>query len=889
MTNLAEHFQIDFDSEVKAENTVKYDNLRFSILTDRIIRIEYDPENKFDDRPTQLIWNRDLAPVDYRVDSESKKIVIETKKFKLEYKKGTEKIENKLHKNNLRILIKENGEEWFYGKENEGNLKGSYRTLDGIDGEVELDKGLLSKSGWAVIDDRDSLVFNDGGWLESRSKDEEYQDFYFLTAVNDYQELLKDYSKLTGDIPLIPRWALGNWWSRYWEYTDQELKNLMQKFEQKNIPLSVCIVDMDWHRVENKYTSGWTGYSWNKNYFPEPKKFIDWLHGKGLKTALNLHPADGVYPHEDLYQKMAEQMGVDPEKEEGIDFDLSDLDFINAYFEVIHNRLEDEDGVDFWWLDWQQGKESGLAGLDPLWGLNHLHFYDLARNKDKRSFIFSRWGGLGSHRYPVGFSGDTVVSWDSLKFQPYFTSTASNVLYGWWSHDIGGHCMGTEDRELYTRWLQFGVFSPVMRLHSTKDPYLDRRPWGHGAEVFEIAKDYLQLRHKLIPYLYTMNYQSKKTAISLIRPMYYEDQSEPAYSLPDQYYFGSELIAAPYLSPRDGDTNLSKQTVWLPEGEYFDYFSGEYYSGEKWLNKYGNLSDFPLFAKAGAVIPLAAEAEFGDTSNPEKLKLEIFPGADNNFSLYEDNGAAVNSELKTTKTVFENSWQEDELEFEILPLEGENEVIPENRKLILNFRSINSAEFELEIDGKKAAAKYEYDEKNNILKTEIDYRPASEYKIKLFNQGGLLKKVDLRKSKIKRILKNFRLETVVKTELLKTVKRVIDNDEDPDFIERFKSVLSKTQIETILDIIYQCGSSRIKGGDTDQIVAFKGDLSELKFNFSEARLKDGHHSAALKQNKGIINDYKIFDLKKLESDKARLELKYSDFILEKYNLNGKNN
>jgi alpha-glucosidase (family GH31 glycosyl hydrolase) len=160
-----------------------------------------------------------------------------------------------------------------------------------------------------------------------------------------------------------------------------------------------------------------------------------------------------------------------------------------------------------------------------------LHFYDLARQNDKRKFIFSRWGGLGSHHYSIGFSGDTVVSWDSLKFQPYFTSTASNVLYGWWSHDIGGHCMGTEDRELYTRWLQFGVFSPIMRLHSTKDPYLDRRPWGHGAEVFEIAKRYMQLRHQLISYFYTHSYQATKTALSLIRPMYYQQQHVENYEL----------------------------------------------------------------------------------------------------------------------------------------------------------------------------------------------------------------------------------------------------------------------------------------------------------------------------------------------------------------------
>ena len=881
LNNLAAHFQIDFEAEAKKENTIKYDNLRFSILTDRIIRIEYDPENEFDDRPTQLIWNRNLATVDYDVDYGSNNIIIETEKIKLKYKKRAEKAENKLNKNNLKISLKENDEEWFYGKKNKGNLKGTYRTLDGIDGEVELDKGLLSKSGWAVIDDRDSLVFNDGGWLQSRSKDEKYQDFYFLTAAADYQSLLKDFSKLTGDIPLIPRWALGNWWSRYWEYTDQELKDLMQEFEQKDIPLSVCIVDMDWHRVENKYTSGWTGYSWNKDYFPEPKKFIDWLHSKGLKTALNLHPADGVYPHEDLYQKMAEKMGV-PEKEEGIDFDLSNLDFINAYFELIHNKLEDEDGVDFWWIDWQQGTESGLTGLDPLWGLNHLHFYDLARNKDKRSFIFSRWGGLGSHRYPVGFSGDTVVSWDSLKFQPYFTSTASNVLYGWWSHDIGGHCMGTEDRELYTRWLQFGVFSPIMRLHSTKDPYLDRRPWGHGAEVLEVAREYMQLRHQLIPYLYTHSYQAKETALSLIRPMYYQEKSEPVYSLPDQYYFGSELIAAPFLEPADEMTNLSKQTVWLPEGDWYDYFSGEYYQGESWYNIYGDLSDFPLFAKAGAIIPLNAESDFGDTSNPEILEVQIFPGADNCFELYEDNGAAAESELKTAKTVFKNNYQQNQLNFKIKALKGSAEVIPENRRLKLIFRAVNEAELDIYINGKKFEFENYYNKQDNSLTVEFNYKPENNFEFNLKNTNGLIKKKDLRIEKIKKMLKNFKVETAVKTEVARSIEIAVQTEKNPKFLERFSSVLSQSQLQTLLEIIYSCGSAHIKNANTDKIVIFKGNLDKMSYNLSRANLTSGHHRSSMENEQQEVKRYELIDLKELNSDRWKLTINYTDFIKKEY-------
>ena len=259
----------------------------------------------------------------------------------------------------------------------------------------------------------------------------------------------------------------------------------MEEFREREFPLSVCIVDMDWHTTQTGNRSvGWTGYTWNRDLFPDPAGFIAWLHEQGLRTALNLHPADGVHPHEEAYAEMAAAVGIDPATGEPVEFDSVDPRFVEAYFKFLHHPQE-AIGVDFWWLDWQQGKQSKLQGLDPLWWLNHLHFYDLGRDGVKRPFIFSRWGGLGNHRYPIGFSGDTVVSWASLANQPYFTATAANVGYGWWSHDIGGHMWGVEDAELYLRWVQYGVFSPILRLHSTNNPYQDRRPWGWGPAVEE--------------------------------------------------------------------------------------------------------------------------------------------------------------------------------------------------------------------------------------------------------------------------------------------------------------------------------------------------------------------------------------------------------------------
>ena len=278
---------------------------------------------------------------------------------------------------------------------------------------------------------------------------------------HDYADALRAFYAVSGAQPVLPRWALGNWWSRYHRYSADSYLALLDRFAAERLPFSVAVLDMDWHRVDSvpeEHGSGWTGYSWEPELFPDPEGFLAELHRRGLRVTLNVHPADGVRAFEDSYEAMARALGRDPAGGEPIAFDLTDPAFLEAYFDVLHHALEDQ-GVDFWWLDWQQGPYSRVQGIDPLWLLNHFHFLDSGRD-GRRPLTFSRYAGPGSHRYPVGFSGDTLISWASLDFQPEFTATASNIGYGWWSHDIGGHIFGVRDDELATRWLQLGVFSP---------------------------------------------------------------------------------------------------------------------------------------------------------------------------------------------------------------------------------------------------------------------------------------------------------------------------------------------------------------------------------------------------------------------------------------------
>ena len=408
------------------------------------------------------------------------------------------------------------------------------------------------------------------------------------------------------------------------------------------------------------------------------------LKDDNLHITLNLHPADGVHSYEDMYEEMARAVGINPETKKKVDFKCGDDDFWNAYFDVLHKPYE-RDGVDFWWIDWQQGKKSDVNGLDPLNALNHYHFLDNAES-GQMPLILSRYAGLGSHRYPLGFSGDTAMNWRVLDFQPYFTSTASNAAYSWWSHDIGGHHMGYRDDDLYMRWLQFGVFSPIMRLHSTAIELLGKEPWKYKTEVYRYAKAWLKLRHAMIPYIFTMNYRTHEQGISLCEPMYYSyPEIEQAYNVPNQYMFGSELMVCPITSPQHKSLNMGSVKAWLPKGRWVDIFTLRSYTGEQEIVLFRDLNTIPVLARQGAIIPLSLD-EGNSVDNPKSLEIWAFSG-NNTFTMIEDNSKTSYTKHRA-ETDFSISYNGDKLTFSISPVRGDLSVIPEKRNYKIIIKDI---------------------------------------------------------------------------------------------------------------------------------------------------------------------------------------------------------
>ncbi|MHB9133444.1 MAG: glycoside hydrolase family 31 protein [Armatimonadota bacterium] len=638
------------------ENTIIFGNARFTLLTERMLRLEWAADGEFEDRATLAVVHRALPAVAYAKTVNGDTLLLSTAGFALEYSNDGRPFSAR----NLTVTFAMNDEAvtWQPGQRDRENLGATLRTLDGIKGgkraevketspgvheptgkwvPVDLGNGFISRSGWALIDDSDTVVVTaDPEWVAPRPAGKR-QDWYLLLHGHDYKGAVADAALVFGRQPLPPRFAFGYWWSRYWAYTDREIEDLVRQFDTHQVPLDVMVVDMDWH------LEGWTGYTWDRRYFPNPDDFLSWLKARDLKITLNLHPAEGVAKFEEQFPEMAKAMGLNPKKIDRVPFDITDPNYIAAYFNILHHPQE-EKGVDFWWMDWQQGKTTKMPGLDTLPWINHLHWRDMETNPrraNERPLIFSRFGGYGAGRYCVGFSGDTYSVWDSLQFQPHFTATAANVLYGYWSHDIGGHQPGAIDPELYSRWLQFGIFSPILRTHTTKNPTAERRVWANPDPYGEVMQDVIRRRYAMVPYTYTEARRCYDTGLSLCRPMYYEYPEEnAAYHATDQYLFGDHLLVAPVLTPADEQDEMAEVAVWLPKGRWFDTARGCFENGNRTIRRRYLISEIPVFVRPGAIFPGQAASLRLKEGSYRDLVVTAYPGGDGEYRLYEDDGVS---------------------------------------------------------------------------------------------------------------------------------------------------------------------------------------------------------------------------------------------------------
>jgi alpha-glucosidase (family GH31 glycosyl hydrolase) len=676
---------------------------RFTVLTPEMIRMEWAADGKFEDHASFVFINRRLPVPKFSKEESDHKLTLKTSALTLTYDESSQ--DGRFAPDDLSIELTMDGKPvtWHPGTTDPENLEGTTRTLDGARGShtrEPMGQGLVSRSGWVLVDDStrplfDSTDFNfkEGEkspwpWAMERPAGE-HQDWYFFGYGHDYRKALGDYVKVAGRIPLPPRFAFGAWWSRYWDYSDQEIEEIIHGFHENSTPLDVFVIDMGWHisleqlkaqgygdqhsEDASHHFLGWTGYTWNKDLFPDPAGFLDRLHANHLKTSLNLHPASGIQPWEKAYPAMAKAMGIDPATKQYVPFDITSKKFTENYFKLVLHPLEKE-GIDFWWLDWQQEPDTKMAGVTPTWWLNYVHFTDQER-EGKRPLLFHRWGGLGNHRYQIGFSGDTVSVWDSLAFQPWFTSTAANVGYAYWSHDIGGHMPGAVAPELFTRWVEFGAFSPILRTHTTKNPESERRIWAYPEPFSSILRSTFQLRYAMQPYIYTEARRTYDTGIAFLRPLYYDwPEANEAYENKDEYVFGDEMLVDPVVGPGDKTSGLATEKVWIPKGDWIEWPTGKHFTGPTSVDRSFSIEQIPVYLKSGAIVPMQPEMSYTGEKPVDPLIVNVWPidpGKSSSYTLYEDNGVAEQYQHGVfTRTPIKASQNGDTLRVEIGPVEG---------------------------------------------------------------------------------------------------------------------------------------------------------------------------------------------------------------------------
>lgn len=616
-----------------APNPVVVGQARFTVITPQCIRAEYAPTRAFVDSPSLFAANRAARFNGFGLSRNGDAMTIDTGAIRLTYTPNGLSFSG----SNLRAEVKKGTQTvaWAPGASNPGNLGGTARTLDGATGPFDLGQGVLSRDGWYLLDDSRSPLLT-ADWVQSRPQSAG-TDWYLFGYGDDYRAALKSLTAIGGPVPLPRKYALGAWYSRYWPFSSNDYRQIVREYGQHDFPLDNMVLDMDWHR------DGWTGWSWNRTLLPDAEALLPWLHSQGLHVTLNLHPADGVAPHEDQYAAFMHAMGADPATKQTLPFDAGSKVYMDALFSTVFAPLE-KDGVDFWWLDWQQYPNTrSIPDLTNLFWLNTL-LYDHTAQNGQRGLSFSRWAGWGDHRHPIHFSGDANTGFPMLAFEVPFTSTAGNVGCFFWSHDIGGH-MGGRNEESYTRWVQFGATSPVLRSHSTRDAQTDRRPWNYPKWAEDSMRVSFHLRSELFPYIYTSAAQSARDTVPLDRPLYLDyGRGENAYHNAQEYLLGDNILVAPIVTAGVGPGRVATQTVWFPAGTWYNQFTGERYAGGTDALVAADINEFPLYVRGGVPLPMQPYQPRMGTAPLNTLRVRCYPGADGltgRSTLYEDDGVTT--------------------------------------------------------------------------------------------------------------------------------------------------------------------------------------------------------------------------------------------------------
>ena len=744
------NFGIDYEKAKSKPGAVfTGSNYRITVLTERLVRLEYSREGIFCDDLTEQVINRDFPIPNFKVVQDDRYLEITTKYFMLKYQKG-----KPFEGLNLEIMLLNTDKSWYFKNKEVRNFgtSGDGFNLDKID----IKKGLYSTDGFVSLDDSNSMILSSDGFLMPSST--KRIDTYVFMYRRDFGLCLTDYYTLTGYPPMIPRYALGIWWNKSEIYNFANIDELISNFNKYKIPISVLLLPEYWHLKDAKDLSLYhTGFTFNRNLFSDPSFLVKYLHEHNIKLGLMMDPSEGIMPHEDNYELVARNLGISDRSI--IPFNVLDRAIIDSYLNILIKPLENM-GVDFFFLDLKDTKNPYLNRA-----LVHYHFDKENTNVYKRGMILARNTNIASHRYPVLYSGNTLVSWDTLKNIPYFNALGSNKGLSFWSHDIGGYMGGVEDANIYIRYIELGVFSPIFRLASLGGKYYKREPWKWDVKTLKITEDYTRLRHELIPYIYTESYKYHQNGIPLIMPLYYDNPEiydEPDYK--NEYKFGSELLVSPIIHSKDTLMNRTVHRLFLPDGIWYDFKTGKKFIGNKRYVAFYKDEDYPVFARSGSIIPKSIiDENINDTKAPKKMEIHIFPGKSNIYELYEDDGeSSMYENGYYIKTSIDYNYLQNNYTVIIRPTEGKSGIIPEKRDYVIRFRNTRKADEVITYIDKDIVDSVSYVMDNDFIVEVSNVKTTSQLSINCKGNNIEIDAVRLINEDIDSIINDLQIKTNLK-------------------------------------------------------------------------------------------------------------------------------
>ena len=493
-------------------------------------------------------------------------------------------------------------------------------------------------------------------------------DYYFINGGNA-DNVIRGMRELTGQVPMNALWTYGFWQSRERYQSQEELVNVVKKYRELQVPLDGIIQDWQYWGTDQAF---WNAIAFNNPKFSNPQKMVDEVHGLNAHIAISIWPSFGTKTN--LYKTFQEKgmlLSLKGWPDSALPYDPFNPEARAIYWKAIKENMYSI-GIDGWWLDATEpelnvkdyyamkqntyaGPYQKVANAFPIASVGGVYENQRKLSSDKRVFILTRSAFAGQQRYgATSWSGDVKSSWDVLHKQISAGLNFSICGIPYWNTDIGGfnsceyYPEGVKDprfRELYVRWTQFGAFTPMMRSHGTCTPREIYQFGEQGSWEFNTLEKYIRLRYKMLPYMYSVAWDVTSNGGSFMRALFMDFPNDKnVFDINDQFMFGRSLLVAPVTEPMYVDNDrkedfgmIKTKKVYLPEGtDWIDFWKGNKISGGQTVHREVPIDIIPIYVKAGSILPIGPDVQYAEEKKWDNLEIRVYPGADGEFLLYED-------------------------------------------------------------------------------------------------------------------------------------------------------------------------------------------------------------------------------------------------------------